>query len=81
MKNEEQATYYSQRAIAADPDDPMLLYNVACNYAVLGKNDDALSTLEQAVDRGYGDKEWMEHDSDLEPLRSTPRYQAILKTL
>ncbi len=81
LKNEEQAAFYSQRAIAADPDDPMLLYNVACNYAVLGKNDDALSTLERAVDRGYGDKEWMEHDSDLEPLRATPRYQAILKTL
>jgi hypothetical protein len=59
----------------------MLLYNVACNYAQLGRNSDALVALEQAVDRGYGDKSWMEHDSDLDALRSEPRYQALLQRM
>jgi serine/threonine protein kinase/Flp pilus assembly protein TadD len=79
LHNEERSVFFAGRAIAADPDDPMLLYNVACNYAQLGRPDDALSALEQAVDRGYGDKAWMEHDSDLNSLRETPRYQAILQ--
>jgi TolB-like protein/Flp pilus assembly protein TadD len=81
LKDEERSVSFAERAIAADPDDPMLLYNVACNYAQLGRNSDALVALEQAVDRGYGDKSWMEHDSDLDALRSEPRYQALLQRM
>ena len=78
LNNEERSVFFAGRAIAADPDDPMLLYNAACNFAQLGRVDDALGALEQSVDRGYGDKEWLEHDSDLDGLRSLPRYQALL---
>jgi hypothetical protein len=77
LNTEERSVFFAGRAIAADPDDPMLLYNVACNYAQLGRTDDALMALEQAVDRGYGDKSWMEHDSDLDAIRPLPRYQAL----
>ncbi|MGK2961470.1 MAG: protein kinase domain-containing protein [Gemmatimonadaceae bacterium] len=81
LKDEERSVFFAGRAIAADPDDPMLLYNVACTYTQLGRIDDALAALEQAVDRGFGDKGWMEHDSDLDPLRETSRYQAIVKAM
>jgi serine/threonine protein kinase/Flp pilus assembly protein TadD len=81
LKDEEKAVEYAERAIAADPDDPMLLYNVACSYAQLGRVDDSLTALEQAVDRGYGDKSWMEHDSDLDSLRDTTRYKALLQRM
>ena len=81
LRNEERSVFFAQRAIAADPDDPMLLYNVACTYAQLNRTDEALSALEQAVDRGYGDRAWMEHDSDLESLRDTPRYKAVVQAM
>jgi serine/threonine protein kinase/Tfp pilus assembly protein PilF len=81
LREEERSAFFAGRAIAADPDDPMLLYNVACNYAQLGRTDDALTALEQAVDRGYGDKAWMEHDSDLDSLRETTRYQNLAKAM
>ena len=81
LQEEERSAFFAGRAIAADPDDPMLLYNVACNYAQLGRTDDALTALEQAVDRGYGDKAWMEHDSDLDSLRATTRYQNLAKAM
>jgi serine/threonine protein kinase/Tfp pilus assembly protein PilF len=81
LQEEERSAFFAGRAIAADPDDPMLLYNVACNYAQLGRTDDALTALEQAVDRGYGDKAWMEHDSDLDSLRTTTRYQNLAKAM
>jgi serine/threonine protein kinase/Tfp pilus assembly protein PilF len=78
LKEEEASVKYAERAVAADPDDPMLLYNAACNFALLGRTDEALGALEQAVDRGYGDKNWIEHDSDFDSLRGSPRYKALL---
>jgi len=54
-----------------------MLYNIACAYSLLGMTDEALSSLESAVDRGFGHKEWIEHDTDLDPIRETPRFQAI----
>ncbi|HVF39561.1 MAG TPA: protein kinase [Gemmatimonadaceae bacterium] len=77
----ERAAMYAERAIAVDPEDPMLLYNVACTYGVLGKSDDCLNALEQAVSKGWGDKSWLEHDSDLDSIRELPRYQAIVQAM
>jgi serine/threonine protein kinase/Tfp pilus assembly protein PilF len=71
----------AKRALAIDPDDPMLLYNVACAYAQLHKTNEALDCLESAVDKGYGHKEWIEHDSDFASIRDTPRFKAILETM
>ena len=68
-------------SVAIDPDDPQLLYNVACTYAVLGRTEEALTSLEHAVDKGYGHKEWIDHDSDLNPLRETPRFKAIAQAM
>jgi serine/threonine protein kinase/tetratricopeptide (TPR) repeat protein len=76
------ALTYLERAIRADPTDPNLLYNVACTYAVIGgRVSDALDALEQAVTRGWGDKGWIEHDSDLDSLRQEPRYLALLQSM
>jgi serine/threonine protein kinase/tetratricopeptide (TPR) repeat protein len=71
------ALEFAERSLAIDPEDPMLLYNVSCTYAVTGKLDDAMSCLERAVDKGFGHKEWIDHDPDLNALRANPRFQAI----
>jgi adenylate cyclase len=81
LKDKERSLEFAARAIAADPDDPMLLYNAACNDSLLGSVDEALSTLEQAVDRGFVDKLWLEHDSDLDSLRDLPRYRSIVERM
>jgi tetratricopeptide (TPR) repeat protein len=76
------ALNYLERAIRVDPTDPNLLYNVACTYAVIGgRVSDALDALEQAVSQGWGDKGWIEHDSDLDSLRPEPRYLALLQSM
>ncbi len=77
----ERAAQYAARAIAVDPDDPMLLYNIACTYGILGKTDDCLNALEKAVSNGWGDKSWLEHDSDLDSIRSEPRYLGLLRAM
>jgi len=81
VKNEDRAVEFARRAMEVDPDDPMLLYNVACTYAQLGRTDDALEALERGVEKGWGDKNWIEHDSDLDSIRDNPRYKAIVQAM
>ena len=72
---------WGDRALALDPDDAGVLYNVACLNGVAGRAESALDHLERAVQNGFGHREWIEHDPDLESLRSHPRYQALLSRL
>jgi serine/threonine protein kinase/Flp pilus assembly protein TadD len=69
------------RALEVDPDDPGIFYNIACSYANLDKPEDALSALERAVEKGYARKDWMDNDPDLEPIRNSPRYKALLEVM
>ncbi|MFQ5816993.1 MAG: protein kinase [Terriglobia bacterium] len=72
---------WAKQALAMDPEDPGVLYNVACVYALLGKAEEAIDCLEKSITSGMGQKEWIEHDSDLASLRSHPRFQALLARL
>ena len=71
------AREWAKRAVAMEPDDSAVLYNVACVYSQLGLRDSAIDLLEQALRSGFGHWEWIEHDSDLDPLRKDPRFQAL----
>jgi adenylate cyclase len=75
------AREWIERAIAVCPDDPMALYNVGCIYSLLGCVEEALTCLERGADLGVAEKGWYEHDSNLDPLRGHPRFQALLARL
>jgi TolB-like protein/Flp pilus assembly protein TadD len=79
INNAELALEFVDKAIRADPEDPMLLYNVACTYAMLGRDSDCLDTLERAVGMGWADKGWLEHDSDLDSVRGDARYVELIR--
>ncbi len=72
---------WAGRARALDPTDPGILYNVACVYAVGGMADDSLACLDNAVQNGFGHREWLENDSDLDSIREDPRFNALLQKL
>ena len=74
----ERGLEWARRSIASDPDDAMMQYNTACFYAVQGEADAAIGCLEQAVGLGYGHREWIQNDTDLDSLRADPRFQAII---
>jgi hypothetical protein len=40
-----------------------------------------LDVLEQACKLGGGSRDWIEHDSDLDALRESPRFKALLARL
>ena len=67
--------------IGLAPHDPYILYGMVCILARLDEIDDAVRYFEQAVRRGFVQKEWIENDSDLEPIRGHPTYQAVVAAL
>lgn len=56
----------------------LLLYDLACCYALLGHKKQALLTLEQSVEDGYKDYNNMVNDNDLRSLRKDKKYQSLL---
>src|SRR5437868_8214692 len=77
----EQALERGRRAFAVDPEDAGVLYNLACTYALAGSNDQAIEHLNKAVQNGFGQREWVENDPALDPIRGDPRYHTILQKL
>ena len=71
----------AEQALGQGQDEPMVLYNVACLYTTQGNTERALDLLEEAVRRGFGDRAWIETDSDLEPLRQEARFTALLASI
>ncbi len=77
----ERGLMWARRAQALDPDDPAILYNVACSFALLGRTDEAVDCLERTVMLGAAYLDWMMNDSDLDPLRDDPRFAAMVGSL
>lgn len=48
---------------------------------MLGELEEALSLLERSVEKGYADKQWIERDNDLDPIRETARFKAIAQAM
>ena len=65
--------------MAIDPGDAVILYAVACVYAILEFPDEAIDYLDQAVQAGFGNFGWIENDPDMDFVRKDPSYLAILK--
>ncbi len=77
----EKSLEWANRALSIGPDEVGVLYNTACLFSNLGKTEEALDYLERAVENGFSLKKWLEKDSDFDPIRSHPRFQAILKKM
>lgn len=77
----ERARRWMRRAYERFPDDSVVLYNLACNFATMGDIEESLDFLERSVASGMVGAAWMRNDDDLIPLRDSPRYQALLKKL
>jgi adenylate cyclase len=77
----EDAESWVERALFIEPEDPSVLYNVACYYAQTGQIDKALDCLENAHLPGMANKSWLTNDADLDPLRDHPRFLQILEAI
>jgi adenylate cyclase len=76
----DRAKDWAARAMAIDPDDIVAHYNVACMHATLGDVEQAIDHLERVLPHSSAEQMlWYQHDSDLDPVRSHPRYQRLLE--
>jgi hypothetical protein len=69
-----------QAAAVADahPEYPALLYNVACCESLADRKADAIEHLRLAIERSESVRSSLKGDSDLDPLREEPEFQALL---
>jgi len=72
------ALVYARKIVAVQPDNPHSWYGMAYLHSLAGHVDSSLIWLDGAVTRGFVDYMHFELDSDLDAIRSDPRYRSIL---
>ena len=77
----ERAIEWAERVLQLFPEDMSALANSACVYARLGHTTKALDLLEKMFAKGWGKRDWVEHDPDYDILRDDPRFQKLLAKL
>jgi thioredoxin-like negative regulator of GroEL len=58
-----------EELLAERPDDPVVLYDVACFESLAGRRDAALDHIRQAFERDPSLRELARDDPDLDPIR------------
>jgi non-specific serine/threonine protein kinase len=81
LRETEKGLAWARQALALEPGESMLLYNIGCIYALAGMAEPALDCLEQAFERGQVQKEWYAQDGNLDSLRAHPRFQSLMERL
>ena len=74
----EEAYEWINRALQLYPEDAGVLINAACFFANDQNKEKALSILELAFSKGYGNVKWISHDPDFDSIRDEPRFKALL---
>jgi adenylate cyclase len=77
----ERAMEWSRRSLELYPDDMSALINAACLRTRSGLKEEALEILERVFSRGWGKRDWVDHDPDYDCLRDDPRFKLLLAKL
>jgi serine/threonine protein kinase/tetratricopeptide (TPR) repeat protein len=75
----EEAVAEGKKALELSPDDPLMMYNVACVFGRLGDVKSAVESLKSSIDAGLEDYEWLKTDPDFDNIRNEPDFIEILK--
>lgn len=70
-----------QRLVGIRPHDPCAIYNLACSYALLHQDEDAMRELRRAVELGFEDYHQLVIDPDLASLRLTQDFVQFMRQL
>lgn len=79
LGHKEEAGRWIEESMRKAPMDSIVHYNAACFYALAGETEKSIDCLENCRFRvGNLNREWLLHDSDLDSVRSHPRFSEIL---
>ncbi|MFN8300530.1 MAG: tetratricopeptide repeat protein [Chitinophagales bacterium] len=67
-----------KKSVATNPSDFGSYYNLACIYSLQKNAPDALRNLEAAIRAGYSDFKHISEDTDLDNIRKTPEFAALM---
>ena len=59
------------------PDDPCILYNLACSHCLVKNFDEAVTALSRSITKGFHDFKWLLKDPDLASLRKDPIFKTV----
>jgi TolB-like protein/Flp pilus assembly protein TadD len=74
----EDAKEEMDKGLKQNPNDPIIIYNAACFYAMIGDKKIAIENIKKAIDNGFGNYEYIKHDPDLNSLRKEPGFTALM---
>ncbi|HSE39014.1 MAG TPA: hypothetical protein VLG74_17055, partial [Blastocatellia bacterium] len=69
---------WTRRALELDSQDPNVLYNAACAFSISGELGEAITCLEKSLPF-CADRKWIDYDCYLDPVRSLPEFQKLLR--
>jgi tetratricopeptide (TPR) repeat protein len=75
------AVNFIKKIIAIDPNQIDGYYIIACIYARQKQIDDSIEWLTKAVDKGFNNWKFLQSDPNLDNIKGTEQYKAILKKL
>jgi non-specific serine/threonine protein kinase len=81
LEQPEEGRRWMARAETLYPDEGSVLYNAACFHARLGEGEAAFVRLERLSGTGFGMRDWIARDPDLESLHGDPRFARFLELL
>ena len=73
----EEGRKIDERLSRLEPRNPLVFYNLACSYSLVGEVDMAAAALDKALALGYRDFKWLAKDPDLRTLRKHPLFRTI----
>lgn len=75
----EKGLQMDQRLVELVPDQETVRYNLACDFSLLSRADEALAELEQALKLGYDEFRYMCEDPDLAFVRQDKRFRTLVQ--
>jgi len=64
--------------VDANPQYPLLAYNLACLESLLGNTDDAMVQLRRSIEGSERFREYAKGDSDLDAIRDEPAFRELV---
>ncbi len=70
-----------RRLVKIRPEDPIVLYNLACSYSLINELDKSFYFLKKSIDSGYEDFEFLESDEDLQNIVNDVRFKEYFEKI